>query len=294
VSQSTINFFHSAKSFGRKIAAICLAATMLVGLSNPSAQTLHSDDLSLNETRVFFDQAFSLSKERGVDLRRWDGTEHFCFIWQDRRSSLRSFAPKTINQISAAYSLAFTHSHVQNISQCNQDRTSIYVLVGIFPGTDKLSALLEDLVGTRPPEGIIKTFPVLGVSITLPGPRNRDFIFVATKQDRNAPDLIDSKAIFLEELLHSLLGASDVDTLQSISQLGEVESDGDYRKWYNNNPRGWCMIDFLFLELVLGRMDAVGGGYDDLRFYMSSNYSELIQSSLQKRRQLVQLSDQRC
>lgn len=276
------------------ICALTLGLGAMLPATTATAKSLHSEALSFHETQSFFDEAFTLARTRAVDLRRWDGTEHFCFIWNDQNTPLRSFAPKTIDLIARTYSLVFTQSHTTKFSNCDQNQTSIYVFVGAYPGNAKLGTMLEDLVGKPPPKGIISSFPVLGASITLPGPRNRDFIFVATKQDNNVPDLLDSHAIFLEELLHSLLGASDVEAVSSISQLAEVQSDGNYSEWYRHNPRGWCMIDFLFLELVLGRMQAVGSGFNELRVYMSSNYSDLMTKSAQQRRQLAELSDQRC
>jgi len=254
----------------------------------------HDESLDHAKTMEVFDLVFEWSREKGRKLRLWNGDEHFCIIAPGGISDLSSFAEAAILSISATYELAFSSLTVGTVNGCDADETDVYVLLSSNPGYEGFATLLESIVGSRPPRNVVEFEHTLGFMMSLPGIQKRSFVYVPEFTDENLDHSGNSESIFLEELLHVLSGGSDFISETMISQMGAHMPAGGYEFWFEFNPRGWCSVDFLFMELLYGgKLDPVGR-FHPVRDFLNKNFSNLLQDSMRRRSELLEISDDRC
>jgi len=242
-----------------------------------------------------YDDAFARAQETRKFVVRWTGDEHFCIAWNHADSPLRSIVPNSIRAVSGAYNLSFSINEVDDVAQCDKSETDLYVWIGSNPGDEKLLDVLEDIGGSRPPKDYLTSSSLkLGLTTHLPGPRYREFIFVNDVTETRHHSIFDPKAVFFEELLQALLGARDIKADRLVSQIAAQEPNGGYARWYEFNARGWCTVDFLFLELVFGESSSTRRSFESVRRYLKSNFSALSDAALRRRALLTDLADDRC
>lgn len=254
----------------------------------------HSDEPELGQTLEIYDLAFAASRDKKRRLLLWEGDEHFCIVADEVTGELSLFAKNAIEAVSETFGLSFTVVVTPHVSSCTKPRTRIYILLGQNPGYDGIADFLEIAVESRPPRSLLHYDGNLGFMMSLPGPVHRNFVFVSTSKELDSPHSTNEKAIFLEELLHVLLGGSDFVSDGIVSQLGENVPAGGYEFWYQNNPRGWCKVDFLFMELLFGDHLLRTARFEAARASLIQNYQMLQQGSLRRREILASLSDERC
>ena len=255
----------------------------------------------------FYNATFERLRKTGMPLVRWAGDEHFCIIWNDPDTRLRRFVPRVIADLSRVYALDFSVSEVATHHECPSTQTDFYVWIGKNPGKAGFAEILEDLSGSRPPMSFLERLPdtrpartfvstdsALGLSMLLPGSRPREFLFVDSQPPDHLRHLVDLEAIFLEELMHALLRAGDVLAERSISMMAEVIPDGGYAEWYTRNARGWCAVDFVFLELAFGESAETSKGFYSARRHLQRNFTDLNRRAARRRSALRHLSDSRC
>jgi len=239
-----------------------------------------------------FDMAFAPKYSDRVGnplLRIRTGTEIFC-IQEDASTPIS--VRQLIVDLSTTFDLQWTQDIVKDLSECSED-TTFYVLHDKHLDQSKVSNLLFEIVGSAPPE-LDKLFPddELGFNTTLPGIGNRVFVFIRLRED--VPNYI-SRSIMSEEILQATLSASDVTTSRIISLLGENVISDDYSLWFDHNPAGFCSLDILLMELLLGSsMPAHLTDMKELRDYMSSAFEELVDTAELRGQALYNYADPRC
>ncbi len=268
---------------------------MLAVVLGGGALTVHrffSQGDTKNQTLDVFDAAFvskAVDRFGSPVLRVRDGKEKFC-IQEPQTAAI--YSSKVILDLSNTFRQSWELYHVNNLSDCDIGETTFFVLQGRHPGESEFSKLVENIVGTKPqdPSSIFPEW-VKGLSVSLPGLGYREFIFASSYE---GVPFHSERSILLEELLQSILRASDIPSNEIISLLGEDSSIENYKLWFDKNPMGLCSVDILLLELVLGPSTSHLRTMEEMRTYLTSNFSELLEAAEVRGESLVQYSDQRC
>lgn len=222
--------------------------------------------------------------------RIWSGTEILCVIAQ------RDHADQVLNFISAlnlAFHTEFNSVNVVNHSACPSS-TSFFILAEGNPTPERLSDVLEDIHGTRPPPGFFMHGVWGGFSLTLPEIPAREFVFFNTLSQSVHSNPLPSVSIMLEEMLHSFTGLSDLPSNQIYSLLGEDTDVVDYGHWFTKNPKGLCTADLYLLEMAIGpNVRATAFRTTSLEWF--SDHQEAIDSSVANAKlKLSDFLDPRC
>jgi len=205
------------------------------------------------ETLRIFDAAFapeSDAHDPNPWIRHRNGLEMFCLTAIKGGGAARELAESIIAEISVAGDLRFRTEVVEALAQCPGDRTAFFVLLGRHPGDAAIRAELTRLTGFAPPVEAGRFDGALGLSISLPGWDNREFIFVHA--DATGFHVPNMKSVLVEELLQLILKARYVPSDRIVSLLGESLRAESYENWFDHNPRGLCRIDLILLELFVG------------------------------------------
>jgi len=181
-------------------------------------------------------------------VNRADGV---CILALDSGRGFQQKAEQIVGRMSQAFDLDLDVMTVRNMTDCVAAKTAYFVLLASNPGDAAIREVLGEIAGSPPPKEIGPFDGVLGMSLSLPGTMDRDFLFVDTTDDPAHAD--NRHAIFVEELLQSMLRAPDIPSETIVSVLGESYQSTDYSEWYNHNPRGLCRVDVILLELLVGK-----------------------------------------
>jgi len=253
----------------------------------PDLNHLKSDTLDV------FDKAFDKHKklERFVDpvLRVRDGLEHFC-IQEDEAATTR--ASTLVKDVSDAFGLDWKIHIVDHLIDCAHDETVFIFLQGELLEMSEMEALMERIVGDAPPD-MSAVFPAeaLGYSISLPGPGYREFAFAITHEALPDDALM---SILVEEFTHGLLRGSDIRVNHIVSILGEDHDVIDYHHWFLKNPKGYCAVDILLMELLLGPSTTHLETMREMRTYIETDFPKLFRATSKRARHLEQYADPRC
>ncbi|WP_300059057.1 hypothetical protein [uncultured Roseobacter sp.] len=268
-----------------------LAALLCGGLAALASTLLARDDISSQAERIF-DGAFASKMTEQIGdpiLRVRTGTETFC-IQQDTAAGVP--ASTLISDLSEAFGLDWRQIEVDDLADCPADKTTFYVLQGARPAQGDLLDLVAGIVGSTPPNPDAM-FPdwALGLSVSLPGPGHREFVFATSVADM--PGDV-ARSILSEELLQSILRASDVDSREIISLLGEDLRNTDYAQWFHNNPIGFCTVDIVLLELLLGPSTSGLHKMAQMRAHLTSDFDALLAAAETRAPKLGAYADPRC
>ncbi|WP_370400818.1 hypothetical protein [Sulfitobacter sp. JB4-11] len=222
-------------------------------------------------------------------LRVRQGSETFCI---QENHATRTWASTLIADLSDAFELGWRQILVDDLAACPEDITTFYVLQGARPDQAALLDLMEGIVGSRPPDPAA-IFPewARGMSVSLPGPGHREFVLASSYSDM--PHGV-ARSILSEELLQSILRASDVDATQIVSLLAEDLRNKDYSAWFENNPMGFCSVDIVLLELLLGPSTANLRKMDQMRAYLTTSFDALLEAAESRAKSLSLYRDPRC
>lgn len=265
---------------------------VLCGVLIIFAGTLLARGGIVGQTQQIFDGAFATKVTDGINnpiLRVRNGSETFCI---QEAVATKVPAGKLISDLSDAFNLDWKQIHVADLADCPAGETVFYVLRGERPDQTELLDLIEGIVGSRPPDPS-SIFPewARGLSVSLPGPGGRELVF-ASYGEGMPHDVANS--ILSEELLQSILRASDVPSTEIVSLLGEDLRDKDYAQWFHNNPMGFCSVDIVLLELLLGPSTTGLHKMDEMRAHLTSNFDELLEAAESRSLTLADYRDPRC
>ena len=273
----------------------------IIGLVVSSAfiYSVFSDEKKLNKiskTKAIemLEETFFKPIEENRDLAvTWKGDERFCVISFTRDKELLKSVISGIDDIRKAYELRFTIDFTSQVSKCDMFSTDIYILIGPNPGNAVFEEIIDKILGASIPMHREKQ---LGFSMPIPGHEKRDFIFVASSPHGVTHHKINPIAIFREELLHTLASAPDVLSKEPlISQLFEViPPSNSYSDWYKFNPLGWCISDFLLLEVRLGKWKELSKNPSKVRKLFEESFDQVLEKSLERRSLLESFRDDRC
>lgn len=255
----------------------------------------HQSDLEAlkSDTLMMFDETFASKKAeaRFVDpvLRVRDGFELFC-IQEDLSATTR--ASMLVKDVSEAFRLDLKLTLTNDLAKCPLEETTFYILQGERPETAKMVSLMDRVVGGVPsePDKVFLDW-AHGYSISLPGPGYREFAFSSSYA--GVPDHV-VKSILVEEMTHAILRADDVPTDKIVSILGEDLSVIDYVHWFVKNPEGYCSVDILLMELLLGPSTAHLETMGEMRTYIETDFRKLFRAAKKRARDLDYYADSRC
>ncbi len=246
----------------------------------------------IGDAREVFETAFASKVTAPIPnpiLRVRTGTEMFCI---ESVEGTRVPPADLIDALSDAFELGWKTVAVADLADCPAGETTFYVLQGQRPSQSELLDLIEGIVGSRPPDPDA-VFPpwALGLSVSLPGPGHREFVFAS--ETRDMPQEV-ARSILSEELLQSILRASDVPATEIVSLLGEDQRNTDYAQWFHHNPIGFCSVDVVLLELLLGPSTAGLHKMEQMRAHLSAQGDALLQAAAARAPALAAYSDSRC
>ncbi|MCV3272032.1 hypothetical protein [Roseobacter sinensis] len=272
-----------------KISILLIA--LCAGLAALASTLLARGDLAA-KTQSIFDAAFASKISDEISnpiLRVRNGSETFCI----QEHSGAAFPPsRIVSDMAEAFELGWTQVLVDDLADCPTDSTTFYVVQGERPDQSELLDVMERIVGSGPPNPD-ELFPewALGLSVDLPGSRHRSFTFSTFADDM--PQEV-ARSIMTEELIQSILRASDVETTEIVSLLGEDLRNKDYSQWFHNNPIGLCSVDIVLLELLLGPSTSGLHKMEQMRAHLRTEFDALLAAAATRAQHLSEYRDDRC
>ena len=267
----------------------------LLAIMHPSfSEEKKLNKISQTKAIEMLEETFFEPIEKNPELAvTWKGDERFCVIPFTGDKELLKSVIGGIDDIRRAYELQFIIDFRLHVSKCDIFSTDIYILIGPNPGNSVFEEMIDKILGASIP---MKRERQLGFSMPFPGHKKRDFIFVASSPYGITHHEINPIAIFREELLHTLASASDVLSKEPlISQLFEViPPSNSYSDWYKFNPLGWCISDFLLLEVRLGKWKELSKNPSKVRKLFEESFDQVVEKSLERRSLLESFRDDRC
>lgn len=251
-----------------------------------------NERLIAGQTLGVFEEAFAskvVDRFGSPRLRVRHGEEVFC-VQEPQITDIRS--SEVISDFSSTFELNWKLSHVENLADCDFDESTFFVLQGRRPKDAEFANLVEKIVGSKPqdPSSIFPEW-TKGLSVSLPGLGYKEFVFTSSYE---GVPFHSERSIMLEELLQSILRASDVPSNEIISLLGEDLSVENYKLWFDKNPMGLCSVDIILMELILGPSTSHLRTMEEMRGYLVSNFSKLFKVAETRGENLIQYSDHRC
>ncbi|MEP3637090.1 MAG: hypothetical protein ABJN14_07510 [Paracoccaceae bacterium] len=266
---------------------------VVIGLPLIYYQHLHLESNIRAIAIETFTEAFQpMSEARYHDpIRKWNGIERVCLIHKDSEKlshEIESF----LNLISENLNHNFRVFKVSDIIGCDQHSSKIFIVLSNEGNESSQKEYLSKIFDKRVAESYYQFGPLKGMSLTEAYPSNLTYIFVSTETLNG--DNEDALYVALEEISHSLLGGGDVVTDSIVSILGEDASGIDSENWYERNPRGLCMIDLMYFELLLGDLPPDKRRFSEVLDFFSDNYDDVSMRAIALKEVFLPYLDKRC
>ncbi len=184
--------------------------------------------------------------------RRWYGNETFCVFNLQSGMDSAGMLAEMLDSLNGAFGSNFKVVSVSDHQAC-PDITSFYVLFGGAVETETFITVLEDISGSTPPLSDHDLQGVMGFALTIAGTRKREFIYVDDTVPPIASNAAPFKSILIEEVFQAITGLADFDATEIFSVLGENLHVASYEDWFDENPRGFCLLDLYLLEMQIGQ-----------------------------------------
>lgn len=283
----------------RSIKFITLTATVLfIGLTYGQSNQF---ELNKREHLKIFKLAFEPSgwyqKSFFLRSQTWNKNKQFCLV-SETNTPLSQYISSTIANIAKVYDKGYFLTKVKNIDDCPRDYYSVFIMLGGNPGFTEFQKIFYSLIESAPEKNYANFGKQIAFSVKLNKKLRSSFIFLdSTFGSRigKHPHRDFRTSIWLEELFHALSGGRDVASTDISSILGENHDVTSYSDLYTKNPRGFCQVDFMILELILN-----GDKYTEQRsfksyyHYFEHNYNQLNSIAIERRNALQHLADPRC
>ncbi|MEL6587059.1 MAG: hypothetical protein AAFY65_19685 [Pseudomonadota bacterium] len=282
---------------GTLVAAL-LTVSALLRPPPPLPQTTPT----LAEALEIFDKAFPIPD--GVDptsaFRLWSGDEEICLIRGPGAGDLPERFAGHLYDLSRTFGLSLSPQVAERAVNCDHHETAIYVFLGANPGDMRIRQIMSYTLDTPGDQhggdlGMALGFTqIYRPQQTIANPRPRIFVYSASDGTPIIDAPIQPQSIFLEEMLHALTLIADFETEEMRSITGIVSRPDDYTDWYETNARGYCVLDFVWLDLTLGKARPVTTDVQAMRRTLVRTYPDLLRRAAHHRQALSHLADPRC